>query len=108
MLPFDIRHPLRDAMFNLHEIWQPVEDFQASDLAFIHTTDVFEKLRHRLFQLEVTGTGGRLAIGYAELQNPYHGQRGRQYQRATANPDGFEMPEANLPQEGDEVTLGRR
>lgn len=50
MLPFDIRHPSRDAVFDLHRKWQTVADIQAADHAIINTTNKLEKLFCFFFQ----------------------------------------------------------
>jgi len=96
MLPFDIRHPSRDAVFNLHGKWQPVADLKAADLAVVNATDVFEKLRHRFLYFEVGGFG-RPGFSLPKLENLHRGWPRIQYQRATANLDTFQMAEGQLP-----------
>jgi hypothetical protein len=108
MLPFDIRHPSRDATFNLHRKRQPVADFQAANFAIVNTTDVFQKFHHWFFQIELRRVIGRRGCSGRELQNLHHRGPGVQDQCTDTNFNGFEMAETELLKGSNEAALGRR
>jgi hypothetical protein len=64
MLPFDIRHPSRDALFNLHRERQTVTDLETADCAIVGITDVLEKAPPAAPHLEVRAV---VPIGNIEL-----------------------------------------
>jgi hypothetical protein len=108
MLPFDIRHPSRDALLNLYEKRQAVADLQTADFAGVNATDVLKEFRHRLLQLEISGVFGRLAFRRPKFQNLYRGWPRVEHQLAALDSQEFEPTEGELLEGRDEALLGRQ
>lgn len=94
MLPFDIRHPSRDAALYFHRKRQPVADLETANLAVVNTTDILKQIRHRLFQLEVSQTDRRLAVSRTKPENLNQRRRRIQDNGAATDLDGFQVTEA--------------
>lgn len=105
MLPFDIRHPSRDASLNLYRKWQSVTNLKAADLAVLHATDEFKKLGQRHLQFKGCRLDLLRVVRRSKLQNLDYGWAWVENHRASLNSDGFESAKTETPQHLDEVTL---
>ena len=89
MLPFDIRHPSRDAILYFHRKRRPVTDLEATNLALVNATNVLEQVRHRLPQLKITESTRLFRFCRSKLDRPDYRGRWFQDHRAVTNLDRF-------------------
>jgi hypothetical protein len=106
MLPFDIRHPSRDAALNFHRKWQPVADLKPADDTIVNATDILEQLCQRLLQFEIDRQTRGLPFGRPELHDLHHDRQRIQHWRAATYSDGFDQAEPELLKKRNEPTLG--